>query len=276
MQQNYEGDVMNLIEKNGKKIMIIKYNERINPLELSQFQKDGGIGVVHASTGHENIKAGACEQLGLLQDWLDGFSTNSVAELGVFLALLSVRTNKVLTNTPKLNSFCFTRGTELKNKTVLIIGSLGRIGKELAPILESFGMIVLGYDAKLGSAFSEGMLFRDLGKADLIFICINGEKNDAFFTDKHFEVLKKKPILINLVRGRVVNQRALKDAINAGKLGFYCLDGVMSNNVGQSSNILVTGHVGANTIEARERQRKQVKDKVEEMFTQNTQNDNSL
>lgn len=257
---------MNVIEREGKKVMILKYNEPMTSLELSQFKKEGGIGVVHASTGHENIKAGACEQFDLLQDWLEGFSTTSVVELGVLLTLLSVRTRKVLTNTPRLHSFCFKTGSELKNKTVLIIGSLGRIGKELATRLDSFDMVVLGYDVMPGLIFTEFMLLRDLAKADLIYLCINGEKNDSFFTDKHFDALKKKPILINLVRRRVVNQRALKDAINSGKLSFYSLDDLMPQSVGKSLNIFTTGHVGANTVEARERQRKQVKNKVEEMF----------
>lgn len=257
---------MNIIEKKRKKIMIIKVNERINPLELNAFKQDNGIGVVHASTGHENIKPGACEQFGLEQDWLDGYSTSSVVELGVLLALLSARTTKVLTDTPQLRSFCFKRGTELKNKNALIVGSLGRIGRELIEVLNGFRMIVNGYDIIPARGFTEGMLFKQLAKADYVFICISGEENASFFTDKHFDAMKKKPVLINLVRRKVVNYRAMKDALNRGKLSYYCLDDVLPNTASHDLNIFFTGHVGANTIEARQRQREQVKEKVERMF----------
>ena len=257
---------MELIEKKKKKIILVNYDEQLNFGYLKDFKKSRGIGIVHTSTGHDNVSGKHCRELGLKQTWLEGYSTQSVVELGLLLGLKASREQIVLSNNDFTHKFVYKTGQELNDKIVLIIGSLGRIGSGLKKVLDVLGMLVLEYDSKPGYNYTEEDLIHNLGKADLIYLCVNGEGNNRFFTKKYFEACEKSPILINLVRKSLVSDIVLKEALNRKWISGYYVDDVMGNRFKDSFNVHATGHVGARTIEARERQKMGVKRLITEMF----------
>jgi|GEM_PF-6183223 len=260
---------MEIVKRKKKLVLIVSYKDKPGFKELQQFKKSGGIGIVHASTGHDNVASVYCKDLGLEQVWLEGYSTQSVVEFGLLLLLKASREQNVLSNNNFTYKYVYKTGSELKDKFVLIIGSLGRIGSGLKEILQTLGMLVLEYDSKPGRGYIEGRLFRDLGRADFIFLCVNAEGNTRFFTEKYFRACKKSPVLINLVRKSLVGDRLLIEALNQKWISGYYVDDVMGNSFKDSFSVHATGHRGASTIEARKRQKAGVTNLVDEMFEEN-------
>ncbi|HDY72890.1 MAG TPA: hypothetical protein ENH90_01905 [bacterium] len=257
---------MEVIEKNGKRIMVLNYNDKLNYDDLEEFKNTRGIGIIHASTGHENVPKLACKQLGLQQEWLSGYSTSSVVELALLLTLLASRTQKLVSKTDLSHNFCFKKGTELKDKNAVVIGSLGRIGSELVSVLDSLGMIVFKYDSKKILGFSESLLLTILNKADFVYLCVNGEDNKHFFSREYFLACKKQPVLINLVRGTLINEKLLVEALNKKWISSYYVDDLLRPRFHDSLNVFYTTHHGANTIESRERQAIGVRKLINQMF----------
>lgn len=258
---------MQLIEKNKKKIMVLNYKDKQSYDDLEKFKDSGGIGIIHASTGHENVPKTACKKLGLQQEWLSGYSTESVVELGLLLTLLASRTQKMYSKNDFVHKFCFRKGTELAGKTALVIGSLGRIGSELIIVLQALGMLVFKHDLKPGYGFTNARLKKNLGRTDFIYLCINGEGNQQFFSDEYFRACKRKPALINLVRRSLVNEKLLIEALNKKWISSYYVDDLLRPRFSLALNAFYTDHQGANTIEARERQAIEVRKLISKMIS---------
>lgn len=165
----------------------------------------------------------------------------------------------------------YAAGVELQGKTLGVIG-FGRIGRETAKIALGLGMDVLYSDLfegpkSLSLTLSGGVQVEvPVTQAELPAIF---EKADFIslhvpFTDKpvigkeEFSLLKDGVGLVNASRGGVIDELALVDALNSGKVAFAALD-VFDNEptpraeILQHPKISLTPHIGAATNEAQER-----------------------
>jgi len=152
-------------------------------------------------------------------------------------------------------------GTELYNKVLGVIG-LGRIGTEVAKRALSFKMKVLAYDPYLSEEKARKM---DVELADIKTLL---EQSDyitvhAPFTSetKHiigkneFAIMKKGVRIINCARGGIIDEKALNEALESGKVAGAALD-VYENEPPIDSplikreNVVTTPHIGASTEEA--------------------------
>jgi phosphoglycerate dehydrogenase-like enzyme len=116
-------------------------------------------------------------------------------------------------------------GTELFGKTLGIIGC-GRIGIEVARRAIAFGMKVLAYDVvpiKTELAVTQVPMDELLAKSDLITLHIPKQLQPAIGAA---EILKMKDgvIIVNVARGGVVDEKALLDGLNSGKVRAAALD----------------------------------------------------
>ncbi|ASS50933.1 MAG: 3-phosphoglycerate dehydrogenase [Candidatus Fluviicola riflensis] len=168
----------------------------------------------------------------------------------------------------------YAKGTELRGKTLLIIG-FGRIGQSLASYALGCGMKVLAVSQHpetieipleiqgIGEIKVPLTVTTDLngGLAEADFISLHVPKQpngDAVLGDAQFELMKKGVILVNAARGGVVNEDALLAAIAGGKVAFAGLD-VFENEPNPRVDLLnneaigTTPHVGAATVEAQDR-----------------------
>lgn len=167
------------------------------------------------------------------------------------------------------------KGTELRGKTLLIIG-LGRIGQSLASYALGCGMKVIAVgqhtetiEISLGEIQEVGEikvpihvgtdLNALLPQADFISLHVPKQPNgDAVLGKAQFELMKKGVILVNAARGGVVNEDDLLAAIASGKVAFAGLD-VFENEPNPRADLLnneaiaTTPHVGAATVEAQDR-----------------------
>ena len=165
----------------------------------------------------------------------------------------------------------YSAGIELRGKTLGIIG-LGRIGKEVAKIALGVGMKVIASDDHVGETNITLNFYND----QLVTIPIKTEpvseliKHSDFITihvpsqaksilgKKEFEKMKHGVGIINTSRGGLINEEALLDGLEHGKIAFAGLD-VYENEPSPSIKILMnerislTPHIGAATLEAQDR-----------------------
>lgn len=174
----------------------------------------------------------------------------------------------------------YSAGSELRGKTLGIIG-LGRIGKEVAKIALGVGMKVIASDDHVGETNITLNFYNDQlvtipiktePVADLIkhsdFITIHvPSQAKSILGKKEFEQMKHGVGIINTSRGGLINEEALLDGLEYGKIAFAGLD-VYENEPSPSIKILMnerislTPHIGAATLEAQDRIGKELAEQI--------------
>tara|TARA_R100000501_G_C2631682_1_gene128286 strand:+ start:11501 stop:12277 length:777 start_codon:yes stop_codon:yes gene_type:complete len=245
---------MEIVKTKSGDFLLVGHKDRPLRKELSAFKNKKGKGIIHTSSGHENVPSRWCESFGLTQEWLPNYSVNSVVDLGILFTLLASRTQALETGKPLSHKFCFRVGNEIENKFALVIGAEGKIGSRLCEKLEGLGLIVMRHDLNR-KTYLESLLFEHLGKADFVYLCVNGEDNEGFFGLKYFKLMKKQPVLINLVRKTLVSQNTLVRALNKELISGYFVDDYLEHRFESESRIFMTNHVGARTVQAKKRKK---------------------
>jgi D-isomer specific 2-hydroxyacid dehydrogenase NAD-binding len=207
-------------------------------------------------------------------------SANSVAEL-VFAHLFTgvrylhdANRNMPLEGDQRFNELKknYNNGAELRGKTLGIIG-FGRSGQAVARIAIGLGMRVLAYDPNVQEAvitlsfFDEqetSFTVKTVAKEQLLmesdFITLNNSPADGGYVldEEEFRMMKDGVGVINLSRGGALNEVALIEAIDHGKVAFAGLD-VFENEPNPAIQVLMhpqislTPHIGAATNEAQDR-----------------------
>ena len=156
-------------------------------------------------------------------------------------------------------------GVELYEKTLGILG-FGRIGQLVAARAHGFGMRVLAFDP-----FVSAERYRELAveKADSAedvyaqadFVTIHLPKTpetEGFLDAEAFAKMRDGVRVLNVARGGLIDEAALKDALDSGKVAGAALDVFPSEPVTEHPlfaypNVIVTPHLGASTAEATDR-----------------------
>ena len=165
----------------------------------------------------------------------------------------------------------YAKGSELKGKTLGVIG-FGRIGQATAKIAIGVGMKVIAYDpfiekATLDLEFFDGRTLKFeietiskeevLKQSDFITLHVPAQKDYVIGKDE-FKTMKDGVILVNAARGGVIDEVALVQAINDGKVARAALD-VFEREPKPEIQLLMhsalslTPHTGAATNEAQDR-----------------------
>jgi D-3-phosphoglycerate dehydrogenase len=165
----------------------------------------------------------------------------------------------------------YAKGTELKGKTLGIIG-FGKIGQATAKIAIGVGMKVLYHDVEIKSktltlSFFDGQTIsftlENTSKEEVLkssdFISLHVPQQKQYILGKTDIALMKDGVaIINAARGGVLDEVALIDALETGKVSFAGLDVYESEpnpeiRILMHPNISLTPHIGAATQEAQER-----------------------
>ena len=151
---------------------------------------------------------------------------------------------------------------ELDGKTAGIIG-FGRIGQTTGRIAKALGMNVIAYDLypnESGKAIAEYVdLETVLAKSDVLFLhCNLTPENTGLINKENIAKMKDGAILINTSRGKNVDEQALLDALNSGKLRGAGLDvwfeePTANHDLYCHPAVSCTPHIGAQTVEAQKR-----------------------
>ena len=155
------------------------------------------------------------------------------------------------------------KGTELFNKTLGLIGC-GNIGSLVAERALGLKMKVIAFDpylteeraVKLGVGKVElETLFQRADAITLHTPLVESTKN--IVSRKHLGMTKKGVIIVNCARGGLVDEEALKDALEAGHvraaaLDVFAVEPAKENPLFGTPNFIATPHLGASTLEAQE------------------------
>ncbi len=174
-------------------------------------------------------------------------------------------------------------GFELPGRTLGVIG-LGAIGRNVANMAIQLGMRVIGFDpgitvegawqlsASVEKANSVDAVF---AKAD--FITFHVPLIDAtrkMVNAERVKIMKKGVVLLNFAREGIVDEQAVSDGINAGKIYGYVCD-FPSNRMKNHPKVITLPHLGASTKEAEDNCASMVADQVKD-FLENGNIKNSV
>jgi D-3-phosphoglycerate dehydrogenase / 2-oxoglutarate reductase len=198
-------------------------------------------------------------------------ATTSVAELSVALYLMLARNLAVRVAATKAGVWKRgENGTELAGKVVGFVG-YGRIAREIARLLQPFGVRTIAFDpfVKTTTDGTELAALDDvLARADFVSL------HAALTPENHHLVdaarlgrMKKGAFLVNVARGPLVDEEALVAALDSGRLGGAALDVFeveppTRTRLLEHPKLIATPHLGASTHEAQRRAGQQVVDEV--------------
>lgn len=223
------------------------------------------------ATGYNIIDTEAAARQGVVVANIPAYSIMSVAQMA-FAHILNI-TNHVAsyarevadgkwTNCP---DFCFWDSalTELAGKTMGIVG-LGNTGMATARIAVAMGMKVVALTSKSADTLPEGItpapLDDVLASADVVSLhCPLTPSTRHLINAASIAKMKPSAILINTGRGPLVDEQAVADALNGGRLAAFGAD-VLSqepprgdNPLLSARNCFLTPHIAWATLEARTR-----------------------
>ena len=182
--------------------------------------------IAMAATGYDCVDKKACEEFGITLSNIRGYAVNTVPE-HAFALILALRRNLLAYRQDvqrgewiKADQFCFFnhRIHDLAGSNLVIIGE-GSIGQSVAALGRAFGMHVM-FAAHKGST-SLGPLYtpweQALALADVISIhCPLTPATEWMIGMDEFRAMKRRPILVNTARGRIVVEEDLATALRDG------------------------------------------------------------
>ena len=229
--------------------------------------------------GMDNIDVQYAKDKGLSVINTPAASSASVAELvfahlyGGVRFLYDANRNMPLEGEEKFGALkkAYAKGVELRGKTLGVIG-FGRIGQATAKVALGAGMKVIYSDPYMEKAevkvdFFDGQevsfKFESkpkeevLAEADFITLHVPAQK-EYVIGKAEIEKMKDGAALVNAARGGVVDELALIEALDAGKLAFAALDVFESEpkpeiKILMHPKISLSPHIGAATNEAQDR-----------------------
>lgn len=228
------------------------------------------IGVL--ATGYNIVDVDAARQQGVVVTNIPAYSTDSVAQM-VFAHLLNIA-QQVQHHSEEVHrgrwvqspDFCFwdTPLIELRDKKLGIVG-LGHTGQQTARIALGFSMKVMAYTSKPATQLPAEILKADsldqlFAECDIVSLhCPLNAGTQSLVDARRLSLMKPTAILINTARGPLVDEQALADALNEGRIYAAGLD-VLSTEPPRADNPLLTArrcyitpHIAWASTAARER-----------------------
>ncbi|MCI0507285.1 MAG: 2-hydroxyacid dehydrogenase, partial [Gammaproteobacteria bacterium] len=223
-----------------------------------------------AATGANNVDLAAAANAGIAVTNVTNYATPSVVQ-HVFCLMLAL-TRKLIQYQAAVRGGRWQRSqffclldypiTELSGKTLGIIG-YGVLGKGVAAVGEAFGMHVL-VAARKGATVGEGRVSMEqlLSQSDVISLhCPLTPETSNLIGAREFGLMKQGALLINTARGGIVNEMALLNALQSGKLGGAGIDVLVEEPPARGNplldtqlpNLIVTPHIAWASAEARQR-----------------------
>ncbi|HUW85114.1 MAG TPA: phosphoglycerate dehydrogenase [Phycisphaerae bacterium] len=220
--------------------------------------------IARAGVGVDNVDLPAATKAGILVMNTPDANTIATAELTMALMLAVARRIPAAhehTVSGQWNRSAFT-GTQLEGKTLGLVG-LGRVGSAVATRAMAFDMRVLAYDPFFkGDSAVEGQVRMVASVEDLLkevdYLSIHAPKNEqtaGMIGAEQLAMMKDGARVINAARGGIVDEQALAEALENGKIagaGFdvYSKEPPEGNPLLKAKNVVLTPHLGASAKEA--------------------------
>ena len=215
-----------------------------------------------AATGFDNIDTAACKEHSVAVCNVKGYSTHSVAQITVTLALA------LATHLLEYNEYTKSGVQnrlvpvfhELMGKTFGIVG-LGNIGKQVVRVAEAFGCKVLCFKRTPDPDYNCVDLKTLLSESDIVSVHLPlSEETRHIIGEKELALMKNTAILVNAARGAVTDENAVANAIENGVIGGFATDVYSVEPLEENSplqringhkNVILTPHMAWGAYESR-------------------------
>jgi len=272
---------VDLLKKNGFKIIMNPYGRKLTPDEVTTLGKDcvgivAGVEPLNANvlenltklkcisrcgSGIDNVDLKKAEELGIIVKNTPFGPTRAVSELAVGLVFDILRQISLRDKLIREGKWHKTMGFLLKNKKIGVLG-LGRIGRTTSELLLKLDADVYGFDIKPDKTWINKTKIKLLSFDELLSTCdvlcihVSTKSGSKYLIgEKEFEKMKKDSFLVNVSRGGVVDEKALYKALKNGKILGAAVDVFEKEPyhgpLTEIDNIILTPHIGSYAKEAR-------------------------
>ncbi|MBE7015848.1 MAG: hydroxyacid dehydrogenase [Ruminococcaceae bacterium] len=233
-----------------------------------------------AATGFDNIDTEYCKKRGIALCNVRGYSTQSVAQLTVSMALSLVMHQKEYNDFVRDGSY--TRSGvanrlsptyyEVDGKVWGVVG-LGNIGKQVAKVAQAMGCKVLAFKRTPDENYNCVALAELMEKSDIISVHLPaGAETNGIISKEMIAKMKKTAVFVNVARGAVVDEEALTQAVLEDKILGVGIDVYSKepfdedhcfNKIKDLDNVILTPHIAWGAYEARVRCLNEIKLNIE-------------
>lgn len=218
--------------------------------------------ISHFGVGYDSVDVKVAKEQGIIVTNTPDVLTDDTADIGIALTLavfrrtvegdIYVRSGQWMKKGP------MPLGRSLRGKTMGIIG-LGRIGQAIARRAEAFGLDIIYHgprDKKVSYPFVAN-LEEMAAKSDILMVaCPYTAETHHLVDAKVLKALGRDGVLVNIARGKIVDEKALVDALEAGVIAGAGLDVFekepdVPSALCRLDNVVLQPHVGSATHETR-------------------------
>lgn len=232
--------------------------------------------VGRAGVGLDNVDVKTATKLGIIVMNTPGGNTISTAEHTMAMLTSLARMIPQADRSMKEGKWDKKKfvGVELFRKTLGVVG-LGRIGTEVAKRALAYGMTVMAYDPYISTEVAKklGVLPASVEEicrqADFITVHVPLNDQTRNLIDRpQIELMKPTVRLINCARGGIINEEALIEALQTGRIAGAALDVFTQeplpadHPLRRLDNVVLTPHLGASTSEAQEGVAREVAEQI--------------
>jgi D-3-phosphoglycerate dehydrogenase / 2-oxoglutarate reductase len=244
--------------------LVVRSAVQVTPEVLAKAPRLRVIG--RAGVGVDNVDLNAATAAGVLVMNTPGGNAVSVAEHTLALMLSMARSIPQATFSTKAGKWEKKKflGNELRGKTIGVVG-LGSVGREVVVRARAFGMRVVAHDPFVTSQIASdlGVTLLSLpelyGQSDYITLHVSlTPDTEKMLSNEAFARMKSGVRIVNCARGELIDDQALKAAIESGKVAGAALDVFTVEPTTAEyplfalEQIVATPHIGGSTEEAQE------------------------
>lgn len=214
--------------------------------------------------GVDNLPVDLLAKRGVKIMIAEGANALGVAELTIGLIFSALRSIPLADAGIKAGQWPRRRGMEIRSRTVGIIGC-GAIGREVARMIVALGANVIAYDPVRpnldlpGDRFAYAEIDDIVVSADILTLHCPLPKDGSALLDRTrlFSAMEGQ-ILVNTARARLIDEEALIEALDAGRIGCYATDVFepeppVSLALAGHPRVIATSHIGGFTTESVDR-----------------------
>src|SRR5271157_3126050 len=244
--------------------LLVRSAVQVNAAVLEKAPKLRVIG--RAGVGVDNVDLDAATEAGVLVMNTPGGNAVSVAEHTLALMLAMARRIPQASASTRAGKWEKKKlmGNELRGKTLGIIG-LGSIGREVVKRAKAFEMRIVAHDPYVTSKLAQDLAVELVslpalyGASDYISLHVaTTPETLGILSHEAFGLMKPGVRIVNCARGELVDEAALLEAVQSGKVAGVALDVYSAEPppagfpLFASESVLATPHIGGATEEAQE------------------------
>ena len=211
--------------------------------------------------GLDMIDLHAMKDRGVKLGWTGGVNKRSVSELVISFSVYLLHRVAFANAEVRNGEWYQVKGRQLSDCTFGIVGC-GHVGKDLVKLLKPFGCNILSHDIIDFKEFYQENNITSVGLDELLqksdVVTLHLPKNDStnnILNKDRLQMLKKDAILINLARGGLLDESALKKILSekniaGAALDVFSVEPPIDTDFAHLDNVLITPHIGGSTEEA--------------------------